>query len=111
MELLPFVITGHHSCPKAADKKPYLVLGLSGLMYRVSGADISLPKAIRKREQVYCLEFLDSGKDDECQVAGMGKQLYVCIWSFRLLGRIEAYALDKLWNGRLDGLFKEEVHG
>lgn len=72
----------------------YLVLGLSGL----SGADVSFPKAIMRREQEY-LEFLDSGKDDECQVAGMGKQLlycHVCIWSFGILGKIKAYALEKL---------------
>lgn len=43
----------------------------------------------------------------------MRKQLlyfHVCIWNFRILGRIKAYALEKLWKGRQDGLFKEEVH-
>lgn len=55
MELWPFTITGHHSCPKAADKNLYLVLGLSGLVYRLSGADTSFLKAIRRREQEYRL--------------------------------------------------------
>lgn len=92
--------------------------GLSELVHRLPGAKTLPPlepAGSRRREQGCCVEFFDSGKDDECQVGDNSPYLllylHVCICgSFGKSDRINAHALEKLQKGRLDSLFKEEEH-